>query len=333
MEFCFLLPWPAIEWRDVSGTTTKGQMLVAAPVRWDEACFSVPAVRALAASGLTVGVLCEERQVPFWERIPGIRVTGFPPKPDVKKLAAVLSGEWSGALVWELGTAGDIIARAQIAKRIGPETKALRKVVTHPVNLAKEPGPVEHRVRFYLSLVEKLGVITSRSEFFAPSERGAPPVDGNVLLCPDSDLGVTYEWPLERWVELAGALREEGAKLTIAGLSGTRGKGRLLAEKLGESGRFLEARPLAGALDLFAAHELVIAAESSLPHVAAFAGATCVTLFGPGDPASRRPLGRQHGIARRHVECAPCFLEKCPMDLRCQNELDVARVMGVVAAL
>ncbi len=332
MEFCFLRPWSAIGWRDVSGTTTKGQMLVAAPVRWDEACFSVPAVRALVASGLAVGVLCEERQVPFWERIPGIRVTGFPPKPDVKKLAAGLAGDWSGALIWEPGIAAEIIVRAQIAKRIGPETKALRKVTTHPVNLAKEPGPVEHRVRFYLSLVEKLGVITSRPEFFAPLESGAP-VPGNVMLCPDSDLGVTYEWPLERWVELAGALKEEGAKLTIAGLSGTRGKGRLLAEKLGESERFLEARPLAGALDLFAAHEVVIASESSLPHVAAFAGATCVTLFGPGDPTSRRPLGRQHGIARRHVECTPCFLEKCPMDLRCQEELNVERVMGVVAAL
>lgn len=332
MEFCFLRRWSAIGWRDVSGTT-KGQMLVAAPVRWDEACFSVPAVRALAASGLAVGVLCEERRLPFWGKIPGIRVIGFPPKPDVKKLAAGIVAEWSAALVWEPGTAADIIVRTQIAKRIGPETKVLRKVTTHPVNLAKEPGPVEHRVRFYLSLVEKLGVITSRPEFFAPMETAGAPVAGNVMLCPDSDLGVTYEWPLERWVELATALKAEGAKLTIAGLSGTRGKGRLLAEKLGESGRFLEARPLAGALDLFAAHEVVIAAESSLPHVAAFAGATCVTLFGPGDPTSRRPLGRQHGIARRHVECAPCFLEKCPMDLRCQEELNVDRVMGVVAAL
>jgi ADP-heptose:LPS heptosyltransferase len=317
----------------VSGTTKMGQMLVAAPVRWDEASFSVPALRALVASGLEVGVLCEERQVPFWERIGGIRVIGFPPKPDVKKIAAGLGGGWSGALIWEAGIAADMILRAQIAKRIGPETKALRKVTTHPVNLEKEPGPVEHRVRFYLSLVEKLGVTTSRAEFFAPLESSAPPVDGNVMLCPDSDLGVTYEWPLERWVELAGALKSEGAKLTIAGLSGTRGKGRLLAEKLGESERFLEARPLAGALDLFAAHQVVIASESSLPHVAAFAGATCVTLFGPGDPTSRRPLGRQHGIARLHVECAPCFLEKCPMDLRCQNELTVDRVMGVVAAV
>lgn len=308
-------------------------MLVAAPVRWDEACFSVPAVRALAASGLSVGVLCEERQVPFWEKIHGLGVIGFPPKPDAKKFAIEIAAGWSGALLWESGTAADLIAKARIGKCIGPETKALRKILTHPVNLAKEPGPVEHRVRYYLSLVEKLGVATSRPEFFAPAEASGPPVKGNVMLCPDSGFGATYEWPLERWVELAAALKAGGAKLTFAGLSGARGNGKLLAQKLGESERFLEARPLAAALDLFAAHELVIAAESSLPHVAAFAGATCVTLFGPGDPTSRRPLGRQHGIARRHVECTPCFLEKCPLDLRCQEELAVDRVMGVVGAM
>jgi len=306
-------------------------MLVAVPVRWDEACFSVPAVRALVASGLSAGVLCEERQVAFWEKVPGVRVIGYPLKPDVKKIAASLSDAWAAALVWEPGVAADIIVRAAIARRIGPESKALRKVLTHPVELAREPGPVQHRVRSYLSLVEKLGVTTSRPEFFAPIS-GADPVDGSVMLCPDSDFGVTCEWPLERWVDLAEALKGEGAKLTIAGLSGTRGKGKLLAQKLAAEDRFIEARPLAAALDLFAAHELVISAESSLPHVAAFAGATCVTLFGPGDPASRRPLGRQHGIARRHVECAPCFLEKCPMDLRCQDELTVERVMGVVGA-
>ncbi len=307
-------------------------MLVAAPVRWDEACFSVPAVRAIVASGLSVGVLCEERQVPFWERLESVRVTGFPPKANVKRFAEEIGAAWEGALIWEDGTAAEIIVKAKLARRLGPDSKPLRKLLTHPVDLPKDPGPVEHRVRFYLSLVEKLGMTTSLAEFFAPMGSGVPASGGNVLLCPDSDFGVTYEWPLERWAELAAALLADGAKVTIAGLSGARGKGKLLQQKLGESARFLEARPLAGAMKIFAAHGLVVAAESSLPHVAAFSGATCVTLFGPGDPTSRRPLGRKHGIAKRHVECAPCFLEKCPMDLRCQNELSVERVLGVVKA-
>lgn len=308
---------------------TKGQMLIAAPVRWDEACFSVPAMRALVASGLSTGVLCEESQAPFWEMLTGVRVLSYPAKPDQKKLAAELADQWSGAVIWEPGTAADIINRAGIVKRIGPAGKALRKILTHPVNLEKDPGAVEHRVRYYLSLVEKLGMVTSRPEFFAAAAETTPQ-EGMVLLCPDSDFGMTYEWPLERWVALAQRLKEEGATITVSGLSGARGKGLQLARQLGEEERFVEIPHLAGALDLFTAHQLVVSADSSLPHVAAFAGATCVTLFGPGDTVSRRPLGRQHGIARRHVECAPCFLTKCPMDLRCQDELTVDRVIGVV---
>ncbi len=302
-------------------------MLVVAPVRWDEACFSVPAVRALMATGMSVGVICEERQRLFWERIVGERVVDFSPKAKAKELATRIGGRWGAAILWENGTGAESVAKADIVKRLGPASRELRKLLTHPVENAGEPGPVEHRVRFYLSLVEKLGIPTAKAEFFAPLETGVEPVAGTVLLSPDSDFGATYEWAIERWEELAGKLIADGRKVTVAGLDRGRDRGKALAAKLGDAVRFLEARPLAGALEIFAAHGLIVASESSLPHVAAFAGGTCVTLFGPGDPNWRRPLGRKHGIARRHVECAPCFLEKCPMDLRCQDELTVERVL------
>jgi heptosyltransferase-2 len=82
---------------------------------------------------------------------------------------------------------------------------------------------------------------------------------------------------------------------------------------------------------LLAAYGFVIAADGSLPHLAAHVGATCVVLFGPNDPAWKRPLGRRHAIVRRDVECAPCLLAKCPLDLRCQIELESERVWQAVA--
>jgi hypothetical protein len=35
-------------------------------------------------------------------------------------------------------------------------------------------------------------------------------------------------------------------------------------------------------------------------------------------------------VVRRHVECAPCLLAKCPLDMRCQNELETDRVWQAV---
>ncbi|RYD23231.1 MAG: lipopolysaccharide heptosyltransferase family protein [Verrucomicrobiaceae bacterium] len=303
---------------------SHGGMLVAAPERWDEVCFLVPAMRALVASGLGTGILCPDSQRDFWETLPGLAVVSYPAKGKAKVVAGEIAGKWQASLVWEAGLAAEAFKIAAIPRRLGVNEKRLAKLLTH--SLGSGPGPLEHRVRHYLSAVEELGVPTARPEFFAPAEMGVSPAPGTVLLCPGSDFGPSHEWPLERWEEIARPLMEGGQRITIASVDGGRGLGKKLVGKLDEGVEFFQASPLAGALPLLAVHSLVIAADGSLPHLAAHAGATCVTLFGPNDPAWKRPLGKRHLVVKRHVECAPCLLAKCPIDLRCQNELDTGRV-------
>jgi ADP-heptose:LPS heptosyltransferase len=303
---------------------TGGDLLVAAPERWDEACFAVPALRALVASGMAVGVLDRAEREEFWSTVPGLGLVVFPGKTKAGKAAEALRGNWQAALLWEEGFAADAARAAGIARRVGPAVGRLARRLTHP--LALRVGPPEHRVRFYLSILEEMGVAAGRAEFFLPAALGVESVENAVLLCPDSDFGVSHEWPADRWLEIAERFVAAGRRLTIAGLPGGRGLGKSLAARLGDGVEFFEAAPLSGALPLLAVHGKVVAADGSLPHLAAYAGAACVTLFGPNDPAWKRPLGRRHVVVRHHVECAPCLLAKCPMDLRCQKELDVGRV-------
>ena len=303
-------------------------MLVAAPERWDEACFALPALRALVASGLVVGVLCVEAQREFWETVDGLVVVDFPEKSKTKVVAADVRGNWQASLAWETGFAAEVFKLAGIPRRIGRDERKLKKLLTHPLGFSV--GPLEHRVRFYLSAAEALGVGTAKPEFFAPCDIGIQPVAGAVMLCPGSDFGPNHEWPLERWLEIARSLIAGGRRVTVASVDGGRGLGKQLAENLGEGVEFFHAAPLAGAMPLLAVHSLVVAADGSLPHLAAHAGSTCVTLFGPNDPAWKRPLGRRHAVVRRHVECAPCLLAKCPLDMRCQNELETERVWEAV---
>ncbi len=301
---------------------------MAAPERWDEACFAVPAVRALVASGLGTGILCPESQREFWETVSGLTVIDFPVRTKSKLVAKELSGNWQASLAWESTLAAEAFKLAEIPRRLGPDERKLKKLLTHPLGFAV--GPLEHRVRHYLAAVEELGIETSRPEFFAPADLGIDSAPGTVVLCPGSDFGPNHEWPVERWVEIAKTLISTGRRLTVASVDGGRGLGKILANHLGESAGFFHAAPLGRALPVLAAHGLVIAADGSLPHLAAHAGATCVVLFGPNDPAWKRPLGKRHATIRRHVECAPCLLPKCPMDLRCQNELTTDRVWQVV---
>ncbi|MEI6656548.1 MAG: glycosyltransferase family 9 protein [Verrucomicrobiota bacterium] len=310
--------------------STGGEMLIAAPERWDEACFAAPAVRAMLATGVGVGVLCAADQRGFWETLTGLTVVDFPVKTKARTLAATLGGNWQAALLWEPGLAAEACARAKIPRRLGPAEKPLKKFLTHPVPLAAADRPLEHRVRHYLAILETMGLDTGRAEFFAAVDLGGPRQAQSLLLCPDSDFGRTYEWPVERWVELGQALLANGWALTLAGLpSGNRAGARLL-EKLGGELPFFKIDSLAGLLPVLATQAVVLAADGSLPHLAAHVGATCVTLFGPNDPAWKRPLGVMHAVVHRHVACAPCFLTKCPLDSRCQNELTVERVLAAV---
>lgn len=306
----------------------QGGMLVAAPQRLDEACFAMPAVRAMAASGVGVGVLCAEDQEDFWRTLTGVAVWAYAKGAAVKEVAAELRDQWKASLAWEAGFAAEVFQAAGIPRRLAVAGAGLEKRSTD--TLKAEVGPLEHRVRYYLSAVEELGVPVSQPEFFAPFFPGHDPRGGAVLVCPDSDFGENHEWEIERWLELARRLIVRGRHVTVGGWSGGRGMGRRLAELLvGEASYFDYER----AIDLtqtLAVYGMVVAADGSLPHLAGHAGASCVVLFGPNDPAWKRPLGRRHVVVRRHVECAPCLLAKCPMDLRCQKELEVDRVWDLM---
>ena len=301
---------------------------MAAPERWDEACFAVPAVRALLASGMTVGVLCQENQRDLWQSVAGVEVVAIPAKAKAKVVAATLRGHWQAALVWQPGLAAEAAHLAAVPRRLGPADRKLSKRLTHPLTFSVLP--LDHRVRFYLAAVELLGIHTDHPEFFLPAAIDVVPVAGAVLLSPDSDYGPSHHWPLERWREIAARLLENGRQVSVAGVNGPRGLAQALGHALGDSADFFDASLLGGSLPRLAGYPLVLAADGSLPHLAAHAGATCITLFGPNDPVWKRPLGRRHAVVRRHVECAPCLLAKCPLDGRCQHELPVERVWAAV---
>ncbi len=305
-----------------------GDMLVAAPERWDEACFAVPAVRALMKSGLSTGVACREAQREFWQTVPDLTVIDFPDRMKSKLIAQKISADWQASISWEPSTSAEAFKISRISRRLGPNERPLNKLLTHPFEL--EQKPTDHRVRRYLNTVEQLGIDTKRPEFFASADLGIEPEENTILLCPASDYGASYEWPLERWLEIAHKLIEKNQQLTIASYDGIRDAGKILADRLGDKATFFQAAPLVGTLPILAVHQLIIAADGSLPHLAAHAGSTCITLFGPNDATWKRPLGRRHSVARRHVECAPCLSARCLFDSRCQKDLAVEQVWQTI---
>ena len=304
-------------------------MLVISPARWDEACFSTPSVRALIAAGLDPLVLCAEEMCEFWRSIPGLEVMTHATHAKVKSIAADLAAKnFHSALIWEASPAADAARLAKIGNRIGPAIKPLKKILTQEI--AIDEAATDHRVQFYLQATMQMGVDSYLPEFFTSLGPPAASRREQILLCPDSDFGSSHEWPLDRWLAIARELIDAGKKLLLIRTNTGRQLAARMAETLSDAIECEVIGAMHETFHLFTHHRLFIGADGSLPHLASHFGATCMVLFGPNDPHWKRPLGKRHTVLRQHVECAPCLLAKCPLDLRCQYGLETERMAKAV---
>lgn len=283
-------------------------------------CFSLPAVRALAVRN-RLQILCPEAQSAFWTAAGFKELIPYPEGSSVRRIASLLQ-EPSRALLWEAGTAAEACAKANVPERLGLPAPKLAKYLTEALERRINPGPPEHQVQRFLDTAALLGADPFKREHFGPISSKLARDSETVLVIPGSDFGPNYEWPLDHWAEVVTYIKGLDHHVKI-GVTGTGECGRELANVSG-----CEALPLDPTVpDLLATVGLCLAADSSLPHLAAALGTTCAVLFGPADPALIRPLGRRHLVIRRKVECAPCFLNYCPFDYRCQHDLSVERVL------
>jgi ADP-heptose:LPS heptosyltransferase len=290
-------------------------LLVVAPSSWRDACFSLPATRALAAV-CEVTVFCPDVQAPLWQAAGGVGVAvhdGSGPG-----IAAALPDR-PRVLLWEDGPAAKACRKARIPHRTGLPAKSLAKRLTHPLERLIRPGPATHEVGRFLDVVSLLGAQPAEARWFEPVATPAEP--DALLLAPDSDFGRHFEWPVERWIEALGSMDLDAARVNVA----PGPLGEALAAGLDLEPATLKRPTDAGRFGL------LIGADASLPHVAAALGTTCAVLFGPGDPRLTRPLGKRHTVIRQPVECSPCFAETCPLDGRCQNDLEVGRVTAALS--
>jgi ADP-heptose:LPS heptosyltransferase len=313
-----------------------GNVLIAAPSRWDEACFSAPVVRAirLARPTCILAVVCPEEQIAYWKSSKKINcVIGYGPKHTYRvMLREQLESElkWESAILWERNEGAELAVDLKVRQRLGYATKDLKKWLTDEVTVDASDGAPEHRVQHYLRFAERLKITTNHPELFQSLPQGISAGKRAILVSPESDYGDSYEWQEQSWLQLLHWLRET-LRTEVRLVSCGRGKSKL-AERLGAaSGLPLERwESLENVLPIVAEHALAICADSSLCHLTAHCGVTTVSLFGPGDPHWRRPLGRQHAVVRRKAECSPCLLAKCPMDLRCQKEISVEECVEAI---
>lgn len=313
-------------------TINGPSLALVAPVDLTQACLATPAFRAIrrARPDLSIVIICPKDSSPLWT-IHFPQVLSYSPKDSPQQLAKRFSsGTFHSAIILEDSRAARALSRLGVPQRIGFDLPELDKLLTDKITYTRTNGPQPHRVTRYLNLAEQLACDPRHPENFAPpTAQSLKPSVPRIALAPDSDLGPACEWPNQSFLKLTEILRShldpEFFLLSLPGKSPHTDKlaATLEPESSGNKSEnpSIEGCDLGQLLSSLPKFSLLIAPYGSLVHLAAHLGLPTITLMGPQDPRTHRPLGKIHSILNTHAECSPCNLAQCPLDHRCMKEL------------
>ncbi len=153
-----------------------------------------------------------------------------------------------------------------------------------------------------------------------------------VLIAPEaSETGRSL--PLQEVIAIVNGLREASRNLDISTVGLPGGIAYQAARELGlPAGIGLSLDAL---VDAIARSHCVIAVDSGPGHIAAACGVPLVSIFGPGNPVTFRPLGDTSNtvLLSKHLACQPCLENGCRGSGRAECLVDLPIMEIIDAAL
>ena len=192
-----------------------------------------------------------------------------------------------------------------------------------------------HAVERYLSALKPLGIEADTVEYgLVIPEREAlwaemkTPRQPFVAVNPNARWPSKL-WPAERFGEVARELnRRAGLAVVVVGGPDDAGRGAVVARAVGAAAVDLTGK--GGLVHLAAVLKraaLLVTNDSGPMHLAVAVGTPTVAVFGPTHPALTGPYGGSSAVARREVECAPCFSRRCPRGHECMTGVTSGEVV------
>jgi len=166
-------------------------------------------------------------------------------------------------------------------------------------------------------------------------QHGVHSSDPFVIINPGSAYGTAKRWLASGFAGAADRLMTEtGVKAVVFGWNRDSALAQEIAGGMRRHPVRLTGSPdLGRTLGLIAAARLMVTSDSGPMHLAAGLGVPQVALFGSTDPVTTGPLTRSAHLICKHVECSPCHLRRCPLDLRCWSGITVDDVVGAARGM
>lgn len=231
-----------------------------------------------------------------------------------------------------------------------PTAELSASAVTGPV--AENDSDLHERFRF-LEIARAIGAEIDpvlSTPVAAPSSRSLPGGLARFALCPGAEYGPTKRWPAERFAEAARRVAAaRPCEWVLLGTEKERALGeeieRVLTTAIPEDGSGIVGASapcdnrigkttLGELIAILRGCQLLLTNDTGTMHLAAWLGVPVVAIFGSTEPRLTGPISTVGPgavrVLRRQVECSPCFLRECPLDLRCMTAISAEEVAAAV---
>ena len=327
-----------------------------------DAVLTIPAIQAIARGrpDARITVLAPEKIAGLFAVVPGVaEVVPIPRKTGVLGVAAAIgrAGPFDAVVVLpnSLRSALEVFL-ARVPRRVGyaghRRRWLLNQIIAEPPDpfAAEGTGPEivrrtaparPHQSERYAHLAREIGAGTVAAAGDAPAGGAAASVArGGWLrlgLCPGAEYGPTKRWFPERFAEAAKLVAGQRAcEWVLLGVEKDRALAEPIVQALGDRCENLIGQTTLAELivTLRGCHAL-LTNDTGTMHLAAWLGVPTVAVFGSTDPILTGPLAPPERVRllRHQVECNPCFLRECPLDLRCMKAVTAEEAAAAVLAL
>src|SRR5262249_37889274 len=139
-------------------------------------------------------------------------------------------------------------------------------------------------------------------------------------LVPGAEYGPTKRWFPERFAEAAKKIAAaRPCRFVLFGVASDETIGHAIESELGPENweNRVGKTSLAELMQELSRCDLLLTNDTGTMHLAAWLDVPLLAIFGSTDPVATGPLSARARVLRHQVECSPCFLRECPLDLRC----------------
>ncbi len=338
-------PWPNF----LTATAKRGTFLPAGaekpePFRivlrspnWlGDAVMCLQAARSFKTSrpDVHLAVLTPAKLAGLWRSLPEVdEVVEFSPGDTVFKRAGKLRGRFDVAVLFTNSLKSALeVWLAGIPRRVGFEghhrRALLNQIIPPPKKKLRQP---EHHADRYWRIAARCGAVSPPA---LPPRWNPPHGEVVIGLCPGAEYGPAKRWPVKRFREVVTQINSRLAcRWVVLGTAADSPLAEELCAGFGNVADMTGKTTLEGLMETLSGLSSLVTNDTGTMHLADFLGIPVVAIFGSTEPSLTGPRAATSVVIRQQVECSPCFLRECPVDLRCMNEISTGSVVEAVLKL